>query len=345
MEDFSTYYLCMSANTPSDAASKPFGTVFGDVMALAEFDGSAWSEPRMVGTSELVLHPGTHALHYGSSCFEGLKAHRQPDGSVATFRAHRHAERMFGSAERLMLPPPPVALFERMVADTVAANADITPDAPGSLYLRPTIIGTEQNIGAAARASNTAMFYVLASPVGQYFAGGSLRLAVETKLPRTTPQFGMVKTGANYAMALSVLAEAKDRYNADQVLFAPDGYVEETGAANFLVLADNTIITPPLSDGYLHGVTRDTILTLAESLGFSVEERPLSVSELLALAAEPTTEIVLSGTAAIVAPVGTLISEGAEHRVGGTDTGTQTQKIRDLVTQMQQGIAERPTGW
>ena len=135
----------MSANTTSEAATKPFGTVFGDVMALAEYDGSSWSEPRMVGTSELVLHPATHALHYGSSCFEGLKAHRQPDGTVATFRASRHAERMFGSAQRLMLAPPPVALFEKMVADTVAANADITPEPPGSLYLRPTLIGRDSS--------------------------------------------------------------------------------------------------------------------------------------------------------------------------------------------------------
>ncbi|MGI9610984.1 MAG: aminotransferase class IV, partial [Acidimicrobiia bacterium] len=227
----------MSNNATPEAASKPFGSVFGDVMAAAEFEDGSWSEPRMVSTQELVLHPATHALHYGSSCFEGLKAHRQPDGTVATFRAHSHAERMFASAERLMLPAPPVQLFERMVADTVAANADMTPEPPGSLYLRPTLLGTEQNIGAAARASATALFYVLASPVGQYFSGGALRVSIESKLPRTTPQFGMVKTGANYAMALGVLQQAKVNHNADQVLFAPDGYVEETGAANFLVLA------------------------------------------------------------------------------------------------------------
>ena len=183
----SSYHQHMSADARTQAASKPFGTVFGEVMSAAEFDGTSWSEPRMVGTAELVLHPATHALHYGSSCFEGLKAHRQPDGSVATFRADRHGERMYGSAERLMLPPPPVELFARMVSDTVSANADLTPDPPGSLYLRPTLLGTEQNIGAAARPSNTALFYVLASPVGQYFAGGALRLSVETKLPRTTP--------------------------------------------------------------------------------------------------------------------------------------------------------------
>ena len=87
----------MSNSATADATSKPFGTVFGEQMSTAEFDGASWSEPRMVGTSELVLHPGTHALHYGSSCFEGLKAHRQPDGTVATFRSARHAERMFGS--------------------------------------------------------------------------------------------------------------------------------------------------------------------------------------------------------------------------------------------------------
>ncbi len=252
---------------------------------------------------------------------------------------------MHGSAERLMLPPPPVVLFERMVSETVSANAAITPEPPGSLYLRPTLIGTEMNIGAAARPSDTALFFVLASPVGQYFSGGALRLAIETKLPRTTPQFGKVKTGANYAMALGVLQQAKANHNADQVLFAPGGYVEETGAANFLVLADRTIITPPLTDGYLHGVTRDTILTLAPELGFDVEERPVSVSELLELAAASTTEVVLSGTAAIVAPVGTLIHEGTELTVGGAETGSRTSEIRDLVTRLQQGRAERPEGW
>lgn len=333
---------------PSDApapAAKPFGTVFGEYMASAVFDGEVWSDPAMVSTKELVLHPGTHALHYGSSCFEGLKAHRQPDGTVKTFRASRHADRMHSSAQRLMLPPPPPHLFETMVTETVANNAGVTPEPPGSLYLRPTLLGTEQNIGAAARPSTTALFYVLASPVGQYFSGGPLRLAIETKLPRTTPQFGMVKTGANYAMALGVLHEAKQRYGADQVLFAPSGYVEETGAANFLVLAGDTIVTPPLSEGYLHGVTRDTILSVAATLGFSVEERPLGVPELLELASSPDTEVVLSGTAAIVAPVGTLIHEGTEHVVGGAENGSRTAKIRAHVTDLQQGIVARPEGW
>ena len=330
---------------PSATASKPFGSVFGDVMSSAVFDGESWGEPSLVSTNELVLHPGTHALHYGSSCFEGLKAHRQSDGSVHTFRANRHAQRMHASAERLMLPPPPASMFEAMVQSTVDANRDVIPEPPGSLYLRPTLLGTERNIGAAARPSSTALFYILASPVGQYFAGGALRVAVETKLPRTTPQFGMVKTGANYAMALGVLQEAKQRYGADQVLFAPDGYVEETGAANFLVLAGDTIITPPLSDGYLHGVTRDTVLTLAGSLGFGVEERPLSVTELLSLIESEETEVVLSGTAAIVAPVGTLIHEGVEHPVGGAALGSRTARIRSHVTDLQQGVVERPSDW
>lgn len=333
------------ANVDSPATTKPFGTVFGEVMAAAVFADAAWGEPAMVSTGQLVLHPATHALHYGSSCFEGLKAHRQPDGSVRTFRASRHAERMHASAERLMLPPPPLELFERMVSDSVSANADLTPEPPGSLYIRPTLIGTEHNIGAAARPSTSALFYVLVSPVGQYFSGGELRLAIETKIPRTTPQFGMVKTGANYAMALGVLADARRRFNADQVLFAPDGSVEETGAANFLVIADDTIVTPPLSDAYLHGVTRDTILTIADSLGFEVEERPLQVNELIEMVELPTTEVVLSGTAAIVAPVGTLIHDGTEYRVGGAADSSRTARIREHVTRMQQGRIDRPDGW
>ena len=182
------------------------------------------------------LHPGTHALHYGSSCFEGLKAHRQPDRSVRAFRADAHVARLRQSAARLCLPVPPADLAAELVALAVAANAELTPDPPGALYLRPTLLGTDVTIGAAAAPSATAVLYVLACPVGEYLPPRPLTVAVETVTPRTTPQFGVVKTGANYAMALSPIAAARERYGADQVLFAPGGTVQETGASNVLLI-------------------------------------------------------------------------------------------------------------
>ena len=180
--------------------------------------GAGGRRPRLV-----ALHPGTHALHYGSSCFEGLKAHRQPDGEVVTFRADVHVARLRQSAARLGLPVPPADTRRRADRHHRGRQRGASPAPPGSLYLRPTMLGTDVTIGAAAAPSETAMLYVLACPVGDYLPPRPLTIAVETVTPRTTPQFGVVKTGANYAMALAPIIEARERYGADQVLFAPGG--------------------------------------------------------------------------------------------------------------------------
>ena len=166
----------------------PFGSVLADRITVSEFQGSAWSEPKLIPLAEFSLHPGSHCLHYGSSCFEGLKAYRWEDGSVAVFRSDMHAERMYQSAQTLRLPPPDVALFQSMITDVVTDAVEMVPPAPGSLYLRPVLLGTDPNIGAASAASSSAIFYILASPVGNYFAAGekALRLLVEDKLPRET---------------------------------------------------------------------------------------------------------------------------------------------------------------
>jgi len=324
----------------------PFGTLFADSVATAVFDGESYTYSGAVEPlADLSLHPGTHALHYGSACFEGAKAHRQPDGSVAIFRLGDHMARLQQSAARLHLPVPDVELSSQMVIDAVRANADATPSAPGSLYIRPTLIGTDPNIGAAAAPSKTALLYILNSPVGDYFAGGvrPLTLMVETSVPRTTPQFGMVKTGANYAMALGVTLAAKADHVADQVLFAADGEISETGAANFFMVDDNKVITRALDESFLHGVTRASILTIAGDLGYEVEERALSVDELVAWA--PEGEVFLSGTAAVVAPVGTIIVNGDRITIGDGQPGANSLRLRDALTSIQVGTAPDNHGW
>ena len=262
----------------------PFGSVLCDKMPLANFASGKWSEPRIVQLADLPLHPGAHCLHYGSSCFEGLKAYRWSDDSLAIFRADQHAERMMASAATLRLPVPQEDMLLQMLRDAVLSSMEDVPPAPGSLYLRPVLIGTDTNIGAAATPSQSASLYVLTSPVGDYFAGGerALRLLVEDQTPRTTPQFGKVKTGANYAAALGITLDAKDKWQVDQILFCPRGDVQETGASNFILISDDVVVTKPLSDSFLHGVTRDSVLTLAKDLGYRVEERDFSVDELVA---------------------------------------------------------------
>jgi len=323
----------------------PFGSVLAERISISEFDGSSWSEPKLIPLSEFSLHPGSHCLHYGSSCFEGLKGYRWEDDSVVVFRPDKHAERMYQSALTLHLPPPAVELFQNMIADVVADAVEMVPPAPGSLYLRPVLLGADPNIGAASTASKSAIFYVLASPVGNYFAGGekALRLLVEDKLPRTTPQFGRVKTGANYAAALGTTLDAKEKFGIDQILFCPTGDVQETGASNFILIDDKTLVTKPLNDAFLHGVTRDSVLALAADLGYDVQQRDFTVPELLEWTEHG--EAALTGTAAVLAGVGTLIFDGKEYQLGDGSTGANTRKLRKALVDIQQGSASESHGW
>ncbi|MBW3606518.1 MAG: branched-chain-amino-acid transaminase [Actinobacteria bacterium] len=323
-------------------ADKPFGSVISDRMTVSVYEQDRFNVHELVAADALPLHPAAHVLHYGSACFEGLKAHRGSDGVVRLFRLDRHAERMRISADLLCLPDPPAELLTEMVRDTVRANLDDVPDPPGALYLRPVLIGTEPNIGAAARAARTALLYVIASPVGDYFdSSRTLTVAIETQLPRTTPQFGQVKTGANYAMALGITRQAAERYGADQVLFAPDGDVQETGAANFMMIDGNRIVTRALDSSFLHGVTRDSVLTIAREQGYDVEERNVGVPELVERT--PQVEMALSGTAAVLAPVGALVLEGQRLTVGDGSPGPNTTKLRETLQAVQR--AETPDRW
>lgn len=323
----------------------PFGSVLAEQISISHFADGKWSVPKLQMLSEFSLHPGSHCLHYGSSCFEGLKAYRWEDDTLAVFRADRHAERMTKSAEILRLPIPDGDMFQTMVCEAVNAAAEMVPPAPGALYLRPVLIGTDENIGAASSPSKTASFYVLASPVGSYFAAGekALRLLVEDNVPRTTPQFGRVKTGANYAAALGITLEAKAKWNIDQILFCPDNDVQETGASNFLLIDDKTVWTKPLASSFLHGVTRNSILQLASAMGYEIREKDFTVKELLDWTSHG--EAALSGTAAVLAGVGTLIYQDREYDLSGKETGPNTLRLRRALNDIQQGAAADPGGW
>ena len=182
--------------TGDDPAPAKFGTVFGDRMAVAAYTDDEWQPMSVVATDSISFGPATHALHYASACFEGLKAHRHPDSTVRAFRADRHVARMRASAARLCLPVPSTELLTAMIAETIAANAEVAPEPPGSLYLRPTLVGTDHDIGAAASPSNSALLYVLASPVGEYLPPRQLRILVERDGARTTPDEGVALAAA-----------------------------------------------------------------------------------------------------------------------------------------------------
>jgi branched-chain amino acid aminotransferase len=332
---------------PSSAApARPaFGTVLAPTMVVARYRDGKWSqmEARPVGT--LDIHPAAHVLHYASTCFEGFKAYRWADGSINVFRMDRHIERMRQSARALVLPEPDAGQLAQMIRAAVDQNRKDVPEAPGALYMRPLLFGTTPNIGAAATPADEATLVVLASPVWDYFAGGMkpLRIYVEDVNSRTATQTGRVKTGGNYAAALGPTLEARKQFKADQVLFAPGGEVQETGAANFLLIKKGKILTRSLDSTFLHGVTRDSLLTMARDDGYSVDERVFNVSEMLEWTKDG--EAALSGTAAVLAGVGVLIHHGKEYQLSGGEVGPTTQALRQKLVSIQKGeIADRH-GW
>lgn len=322
-----------------------FGTVFCDDFVIARYRDDAWQEPSIEPVAPLSLHPAAHVLHYSSTCFEGFKAYRWDDGKARIFRLHDHVARMQKSAASLCLPVPDADMLAKMVTDIVANNIDDIPAPPSSLYLRPTLIGTLPNIGAAAAPSNEAMLYVLTSPVGDYFEGGArpLKLLIEDEKARSTEQLGSTKTGGNYAAALGPTLAAKAEYGADQVLFCPNGDVQETGAANFLLISDDEVITKPLDSSFLHGMTRASILTLAADLGYEASQRNFTVDELLRSIG--TYEAALSGTAACLATVGTMVYKGKDITVRDGQPGPNTQKLREALQSIQYGEAPDTHGW
>ena len=322
-----------------------FGTLLTSHMAVATYQAGRWSPSEIKPVAPIEVSPAAHVLHYASTCFEGFKAFRRADGSVHVFRMDRHIQRMRQSARQLVLPEPDAAQLAGMVRAVIDRCRDAVPEAPGALYLRPILFGTTANIGAAATPTAEASLIVLASPVWDYFSGGAkpLRILVDDENTRSAAQMGMVKTGGNYAAALGPTLSARAKYQVDQVLFCPGGEVQETGASNFVLIRDGELLTRSLDTTFLHGVTRDSLLTLGRDLGYKVSERIFDVKEMLEWV--KTGEAALSGTAAVLAGVGTLIYRGADHRVGNGDVGPLTSALRAQLVAIQQGDAPDRHGW
>jgi branched-chain amino acid aminotransferase len=322
-----------------------FGTVLTSHMAVAAYRDGHWSEAEIKPVAPIALSPAAHVLHYASTCFEGFKAFRRADGSIHIFRMDRHIARMRQSARQLVLPEPDAAQLADMVRRVIERCREAVPEAPGALYLRPILFGTTANIGAAATPASDALLLVLASPVWDYFAGGMkpLRILVDDENTRSAAQMGMVKTGGNYAAAMGPTLSARAKYQVDQVLFCPGGQVQETGAANFLLVRDGELLTRGLDSTFLHGITRDSLLTLARDQGYRVSERVFDVREMLEWV--KSGEAALSGTAAVLAGVGTLIYRGSEHKVTNGEVGPLTRALRAQLVAIQRGEAPDRHGW
>lgn len=334
-----------------DESQLGFGKYFADRMLLVEWKaGQGWCDARIEPYAPFVLDPACLVFHYAQEIFEGLKAYKWPDGRVALFRPEMNARRFNHSAERLCMPDIPEELFLKGIEQLVALEKDWIPTAPGtSLYIRPTMIAVEPVLGV--KPSDHYYFYVILSPVGAYYAAGfnPVNILVEDHYVRAVPGgTGEAKTGGNYASSLKAGLEAKKK-GYDQVLWL-DGreqrFIEEVGAMNMFFAYGNKIVTAPLTGSILSGVTRDSVMKLALTLGCEIEERQIDVNELMAdIRSGEVTEAFGSGTAAVITPVGKLCYKDECLQLSGGAVGELTQKLYNTLTGIQTGKLKDEFGW
>jgi len=336
---------------PQDAAQLGFGRLYTDHMLTLRWSAAqGWHDGRLGPHEALVLSPAAMVLHYAQTIFEGLKAYRTPRGTLNLFRVADNAERFARSARRLALPELPPGAFEEAVQALVAEDHAWVPAGAGtSLYIRPAMIATEPHLGV--RPTAEALFFVIASPVGAYYADGfaPVRIQVQERYVRAAPGgLGAAKTGANYAASLLAAVEAQAAGFA-QVLWldaVERRYVEEVGSMNILFQIDGTVIAPPTGDTTLAGITLRSAQALLRDWGVPCEERPIAIDEVLAAqAAGRLDEVFGAGTAAVISPVGVLAYQGREHTVRGGSIGPLAQRLYESLTAIQYGQAPDPHGW
>jgi branched-chain amino acid aminotransferase len=337
-------------------AAPGFGRYFTDHMVTIRWTADAgWHDAAVVPYGPLVLDPASMVLHYGQEIFEGLKAYRQPDGSIASFRPEANAARFRSSATRLGMAALPEDLFLASLSTLLDVDREWVPAAGGeeSMYLRPFAIATE--VGLGVRPSADYLYCLIASPAGAYFPSGLKPVDVWlcTDYTRASPGgTGAAKCGGNYAASLLPQAQAAE-HGCAQVAYldaVERRWVEEMGGMNIFYVHGSgdavEVVTPELSGSILAGVTRDSLLVLAKELGCEVTERRVSAQEWLdGVADGRITEVFACGTAAVLTPIGMSRWNGGEIGHGFESTGEVTAAIRTRLLDLQYGRADDPYGW
>lgn len=330
-----------------DFENLPFGKTFSDHMLTADYTDGEWKNFEIVPFGNVSLSPAISALHYGQTFFEGLKAYRHDDGKISVFRPDKNAKRFNKSAERMCMPTLPEELFTQSIAALVDLDRDWVPSKEGyTLYIRPFMFATDPYLGVAP--STTYKFMVLVCPTGPYFSK-NLNVKIETEYTRSAEGgFGYAKAAGNYAGSLFPGKKASEK-GFDQILWTDaktHEYVEEMGAANAMFVIDGKLVTPSTRDTILDGVTRDSIITLAKDWGMEVEERRVSVAELLAAIENGTcTDAFGAGTAATIASVSEIFYEGKTYLLPDPSASVFANKMRKTLDDIKYGRAEDTRNW
>ena len=336
---------------PVDESALGFGRIFTDHMFLMDYElGVGWHNARIVPYGDFPIDPAAMVLHYGQAIFEGCKCYRTADNTLQLFRPRDNLARMSRSAERMCMPVLDEETALEGLKQLIRIDADWVPHREGtSLYIRPTMISTD--VGLGVHASKKYCFFIILSPVGAYYKEGlkPVSIYVEDEYVRAVRGgVGFTKCAGNYAASI-LAGDVAEQKGFSQVLWL-DGveqkYVEEVGSMNMMFAYGNKIVTPMLNGSILPGITRDSVLKLARSMGYETEEGRLDINEIFADAKSgKLTEAFGTGTAAVISPVGTLAMEDEKITIGDGGIGKVAQSLYDTLTGIQYGRLEDKFGW
>ena len=330
-----------------DFANLEFGQTFSDHMLVADFADGEWQAPSIQPFGDFSVSPANPALHYGQAIFEGLKAYKNENGEIAIFRPEANLRRLNLSAERLCMPTYPEDLFLEGLKELLRVDANWIPDTAGSsLYIRPFMFSTGEFLGV--RPSNTYKFAIITCPVNAYYSS-PLKVQVEETFARAVEGgFGFAKAAGNYAGSLLPAKKAAEE-GYHQLLWT-DGkthqYFEESGTMNLMFVINDTLLTPALSTSILAGITRDSVLQIARDNGMNVEERKVSVAEVMeAIQQGALQEAFGVGTAAVISQIQTIGYRGTDYELPAIETRKYSNQFAQQLNAIRTGQSEDVHGW
>jgi branched-chain amino acid aminotransferase len=341
---------CAQGKTKPPSQNLGFGQYFTDHLFQVRYSPKeGWHKPEIIPYQNFQIDPGAAVLHYGQALFEGMKAFRQTSGDLVLFRPEYNCKRLQQGASRLCMEAPPTELMHAGIRDLVKLESDWVPKERGcSLYIRPTLIGTEAFLGV--RPSNEYLFYVILSPVSSYYKEGlnPISIWVEETYIRAAPGgLGATKAGANYAASLLAALEAKKKgYSQVLWLDVDHKHIEEVGTMNVFFKIDDEIVTPSLDGTILAGGVRDCVLQMLRSWGLKVTERKLGMQEVLkAMQEGHLQEAFGTGTAAVISPIGKLFYHGRDWVLNDQKIGPVADRLYKEITAIQYGEAPDKFKW
>jgi branched-chain amino acid aminotransferase len=324
-----------------------FGKYISDHMLMADYVDNKWQDPVIVPFGDIPMSPAMLSLHYGQSVFEGMKAFRNKDGDICIFRPHKHSERLNKSLARMCMPEIPEELFIQCLHAIVEADQDWIPTSDGaSLYLRPVVFAFEPRLGV--KIADHFKFFILTSPAGAYFSKPTRLKVEETFVRAAEGGTGYAKCAGNYGGAFYPTQLARQE-GFDQVLWTDakeHKYIDEAGVMNVMFVINGKLITPKLTSALLDGVTRDSIIKLAPSMGMTVEQRKVSVAEIEeAFKAGTITEAFGAGTAAVVSPIATINIHGLDYNLPAATPDSFQSRVKVKLNNIRLGHEPDAYGW